>query len=259
MAEQEKVHHNINYLKKEAQNLALRQKITLGASPLKKLGPLLQESHDILNDAYRELVRAVKQKRELSTAAEWFVDNYYIIQEQFVEVEEDLPPSYYKKLPRLLKGEYRGLPRIYELIQLLATVNDNVIDKENTIDAVQAFQEEEALKIGELWAIPIMIRLVLLLRLTDKIEELKKFRLMRRKIDELLDEIQQHENREPGFLLRQLSDMAYEQPSDERYLCLLAQRLQARGMLTDSERQWFDYKFSQWNTTLEGEMRQEAQ
>lgn len=228
------------------------------ASPSKAVAPLLTKSRETLTEAYRILAFAAKEKKELSTAAEWLIDNFYIIQEQFVQLKEDLPPSYYKKLPRLIKGEYKGLPRIYELVDVLSAISDNVIDQENTTTAVHAYQQRETLKIGELWGIPIMIRLVLLVKLTRKIEQLLDERKMRVKIDEHLNNILSKQSGEPGFLLRKLTDIISEEHVDQRFLCMLAQRMQAQGMLTDDERKWFDYKFKRWDTTLEEELQYEA-
>lgn len=259
MLTDERVHYNRHYLESEVRSLAQRQTVTLKDRPIEPLAPMLSIARKKLTQAYRELVLAIKQQQELSTAAEWLIDNFYIIQEQFVELKEDLPPSYYQKLPRLALDEFKGMPRIYELVQVLATISDNVIDRDNTTIAVQSFQEVNTLKIGELWGIPIMIRFALLMRLTQKIEDLLELRVMRSRVDELISELQLGDTDEPGFVLHELSSMSYKKRVDQMFLCMLAQRLQSQGMLTDSERNWFDFKFRRWNSTLEDELRYEAQ
>ncbi|NIT57355.1 MAG: hypothetical protein GWN00_14315, partial [Aliifodinibius sp.] len=85
------------------------------------------------------MARAAKLNRELSSAGEWLIDNFYIIQEQIVQLQADLPKSYYEKLPRLTQGEFKGYPRTYEIIHLLTSISDNTIDRENTTIAIRAY------------------------------------------------------------------------------------------------------------------------
>ncbi|SMO63466.1 GH36-type glycosyl hydrolase domain-containing protein [Fodinibius sediminis] len=255
MLQDEKVHYNKQQLEKEIQNLVGGHESTLSSKPIESIDPLLEISKEILTKAYRELARAAKENRELSTAAEWLIDNFYIIQEQIVQIKEDLPSSYYKKLPRLTEGEYRGFPRIYELIQVLATVSDNVIDRDNATIAVQAYQELHTLKIGELWGVPIMIRLVLLVRLTERVNDLIEQRAVRERVNRLLETITGEEDKEPGLLLRKLPELIEKERDERTCLCALAQQMQVQGMLTDTERSWFDYRFKSWDTTLEQELR----
>lgn len=256
---EEKIHFNKQYLENEVRNLSERQESTLKSRPTVRIDRLLKKYRKELTDAYRELAFAAKQKKDLSSAAEWLIDNFYIIQEQIVQLKEDLPYSYYKKLPRLTSGQYEGYPRVYQLIQLLANISDNIIDDENAATAVQAYQERNTLKLGELWAVPILIRLVLLARLTEKVAQLMEYRQVRLRVDSIIERIIAEESDEPGTLLRKLPELSSDGPDGKTFLSLLGQRLQAQGLLTDSERKWFDYKLRPWNTTLDEEMRYETQ
>ncbi|MGK7371656.1 MAG: hypothetical protein ACNS64_15700, partial [Candidatus Halalkalibacterium sp. M3_1C_030] len=260
MAPETQVHFNKQFLEDEVRKIASEQSITLSKKPLKKIGPILSSSRDVLTDAYRELALAAKKHKELSTAGEWLIDNFYIIQEQIVELDEDLPYTYYEKLPRLDEGPFKGFPRIYELIQKLAAISDNIIDKENTLNAVQAYQNQFSLKLGELWAVPIIIRFVLIVRLAERSGELLKQRELREKVNSELGNILDQQSEEPGFVLRKISDIDLEEYEDrEMFLSMLAQKLQSAGLLTKTEREWFDYRFSRLNTTLEDCLRNFAQ
>ncbi|MDX1639812.1 MAG: hypothetical protein R3281_17765, partial [Balneolaceae bacterium] len=253
------VYYNKHFLEDEVRDLARRQVVTHEKKPLEPIQPILDRADEILKKTYRELARAAKQKRELSSAGEWVLDNFYIIQEQIVQLREDLPPSYYKKLPRLKEGEFKGYPRIYELVENLAAISDNMIDQDNTSTAVQAYQEVATLRLGELWAVPILIRLSLIRRLMEKSEQLLAQRELRDRVEDVAEKIQDDESEEPGYLIRRLPELIGPKNDDELFLTALAQRLQAAGLLTDSERSWFDYKFRKWNTSLEDQLRIEAQ
>jgi cellobiose phosphorylase len=253
------VHYNKQYLQEEIRQLAHLQQATLEQKPLQSIDAVLSDSKSILTEAYRVLARAAKQNRELSSAAEWIIDNFYIIQEQIVQLKEDLPEDYYKKLPRLTQGEYRGYPRTYEIVQMLAAISDNIIDQDNTITAIKAYQEIDTLNLAEMWSVPLMNRLALIVRLSERAEKLLYDRQIQDEIDKILKEKISAETEEPGYLLRKLSEIVDQQHDTTRFLIILAQRLQMKGMLTETERRWFDYKFSRWDTTLEEQLRDRAQ
>jgi len=258
MPTETQVHYNKQYLQEEIRQVANLQQATLDQKPLQPIDSVLTDAKKTLTDTYRVLARAAKKNRELSSAAEWIIDNFYIIQEQIVQLKEDLPESYYRKLPRLVQGEYRGYPRTYEIVQLLAAVSDNTIDQENAITAIKAYQEVDTLNLAEMWSVPLMIRLALIVRLAERSEKLLYDRRIQDDIDKILQD-QLIDSDEPGYLLRQLSEIVDKQHDTRRFLIILAQRLQMKGMLTDSERRWFDYKFSRWETNLDEQLRNRAQ
>src|SRR5262249_5298546 len=94
--------------------------------------------------------------------AEWLLDNFHIIEETLREVRQDLPRGYYRKLPKLADGPLAGLPRVYALSAELIAHTDSALDETNITRFVQAYQEVVPLTTGELWAVPIMLRLGLL-------------------------------------------------------------------------------------------------
>ena len=255
MATAQNVHFNKQHLQDEIRQLAKLQRSTLDTEPLQPIDSVLGEARSVLVETYRVLALAAKRNRELSSAGEWLIDNFYIIQEQIVQLTADLPESYYKKLPRLTEGEYRGFPRTYEIVQMLASISDNIIDRENTTVAVKAFQESETLNLAEMWSIPLMNRLALIARLSQRASKLLADRKMQNEIEQILEEKVDINTEEPGYLLRKLSEIVDKQHDTLRFMVILAQRLQARGILTEDEKRWFDYKFSRWDTNLEEQLR----
>lgn len=259
MPTETQVHFNKQYLEEEIRQLAQLQEATLEKKPLQPIGTVLSAAKDTLVETYRVLARAAKQNRELSSAGEWIIDNFYIIQEQIVQLKEDLPDSYYRKLPRLTSGEYVGYPRTFEMVQLLAAISDNIIDQENTTIAVRAYQEVDSLDLAEMWSVPLMNRLALIVRLAERSEKLLRDRKIQDEIERLLNQKVDEDTEEPGYLLRKLSEIVDKKHDSIRFLVTLAQRLQSRGMLAETERRWFDYKLSRWETNLEEQLRDRAQ
>ncbi len=94
--------------------------------------------------------------------AEWLADNFHIVEDVLREVRHDLPHGYDEELPKLAQGRGRGYPRVHALALALVAHTDSELDEARITRYVDAFQEVAPLTIGELWALPTMLRLVLL-------------------------------------------------------------------------------------------------
>ncbi|HEV8059072.1 MAG TPA: glucoamylase family protein, partial [Gemmataceae bacterium] len=117
---------------------------------------------DDLQDAHDRIAAVAQEQGTMTGGAEWLLDNYYIVLDNLREVRHDLPHGYYRELPKLAEGPHAGLPRVYALALELIAHTDCVLDETNTTLFVRAYQSVTPLTIGELWAVPIMLRLGLL-------------------------------------------------------------------------------------------------
>jgi cyclic beta-1,2-glucan synthetase len=115
-----------------------------------------------LQDAHDRIAAAAQEQATVTGGAEWLLDNFYIVLDNLREVRHDLPGGYYRELPKLAEGPYAGLPRVYALALELVAHTDCVLDETTTTLFVRAYQGVTPLTIGELWAVPIMLRLGLL-------------------------------------------------------------------------------------------------
>lgn len=113
--------------------------------------------------AYEILSRDAKNKRDPSPAEEWLLDNSHVVDEQIREIQEDLPWGYLIELPRVSSGSMRGYPRVYGLCLDYLRHTDAHVDLHSLAEYVVAYQSVATLTIGELWAVPIMLRLGLTL------------------------------------------------------------------------------------------------
>ncbi|HEX5270115.1 MAG TPA: glycosyl transferase family 36, partial [Gemmataceae bacterium] len=114
-----------------------------------------------LTRAHAQLVAASRHEA-MGADAEWILDNYHIIEDTLREVRHDLPRGFYHELPKVAEGPYRGLPRVYALSMELIAHTDSSLDETNITRFVKAFESHTPLTIGELWAVPIMLRVGLL-------------------------------------------------------------------------------------------------
>ena len=102
----------------------------------------------------------------LSYAAEWLLDNYHIVRQSLRQVRTDLPASYFHRLPKLTTGPGAGRPRVYEVaVDILATCSGHV-DLEQLERYIAAYQDRSVLTTGEIWALPIMLRIGVVAALT---------------------------------------------------------------------------------------------
>jgi cyclic beta-1,2-glucan synthetase len=127
--------------------------------------PLLKRFADnkrVLESTISRLIELGGRRVFSSSDAEWLIDNNHIIEDALREVQLDFSPGYDEELPKLAVAPLEGYPRIYALALWLVASSDSAMDEPRITSFVAAFQETTPLSIGELWALPTMLRFVLL-------------------------------------------------------------------------------------------------
>jgi cyclic beta-1,2-glucan synthetase len=119
------------------------------------------DNGEVLVKTHRRIVGEVDRPEGRGIDAEWLADNFHIVEEVLREIKQDLPSGYYSELPKLAVGGVRGYPRVYTLALSLVAHTDSELDEARISRFVQSFQSVAPLTIGELWAVPTMLRLVL--------------------------------------------------------------------------------------------------
>jgi len=143
----------------------------------------------VLREAYRVVARAIREERAIVPAAEWLADNFHIVDEQLREIRDDLPPGYYRELPKLAGGPFAGAPRVYGLAWAFVAHTDSRLDPEMLCRFVRAYQRVQPLTIGELWAVPITLRIVLVENLRRLAEAIVRGRRARQTADAVADDL----------------------------------------------------------------------
>ncbi|MCH8534813.1 MAG: glycosyltransferase 36 [Flavobacteriaceae bacterium] len=261
MKEQLTVSYNMNFLKESALSLAKIQKGSRILNKIRPIQPILEESKATLTATYRTLSKLIKTDQEISPASEWLMDNFYIIQEQIVQIGIDFPKAYQKKIPVLSLGELKGYPRVYEIVLHLLTHTDNVITNDVLLKYIHCYQKEESLQLGELWALPIMIRLFLIQILAKKATRILNHLSVKSEVKKFVSEIEKEDLQEPGAFSHAISGWTkiHSHPSRLKYLVELYNQLQVSGLLMEEQKRWFNYHINQYEITLEDALRQEAQ
>jgi cyclic beta-1,2-glucan synthetase len=125
-----------------------------------------------LERAQRYLAATASEDATLRSAAEWFLDNYYLIRRIARQIEEDLPDGFVHRLPRLASGPARGRSRIEALSRRIVARSGVILDLAGLRRSIDAYQQVSPLTIAELWAFPTILRATVLAHLLELLHEL---------------------------------------------------------------------------------------
>ncbi|MDD5596257.1 MAG: cyclic beta 1-2 glucan synthetase, partial [Candidatus Omnitrophica bacterium] len=152
---------NIKQLKQHAKCLA-KKHLAYCKKGKDRLLRRLEENEEVLNRIQNILKETDKSKRRITPAGEWLLDNYFLIQEQIRLAQKYLPKDYIQGLPHISEGLFLGYPCVYEIAMEIVSHSDGCLDRERLTEYVASYQTVRHLKLGELWAFPIMLRLALI-------------------------------------------------------------------------------------------------
>lgn len=152
---------NMNQMEQHAKELALSHNLVKKPGPDRLLARLAENEKTLIKTC-KSLSSAMTEQNLISPSAEWFLDNFYLIEEHIRITKRYLPKKFEKKLPQLANGPLQGYPRVYEIARHNVMHHDGYWDLETLSHFILAYQSITMLTIGELWAIPIMLRLTLI-------------------------------------------------------------------------------------------------
>lgn len=153
---------NLEQISQFAGSLAAEHEVHRRTRWIRRIFPRLEEDNRILIQAYRSTNEDVKSKQDIVPAAEWLLDNFYVIEEQVKEIQYSLPRNFYNELPVLSKGAHGGYPRIYDIAAEMVKFSESRLDEGFILHFLREYQKESPLRSGELWALPLMIRIALI-------------------------------------------------------------------------------------------------
>ncbi len=201
----------------------------------------------------RDLVaEAAKASRRITPAGEWLLDNFYLVEEQVRTAKRLLPKGYAKGLPRLKNGPSKGLPRVYDIALETISHGDGRVDPESLGRFVAAYQTHAALRLGELWAIPIMLRLALIENLRRVATRIAADRIDRSRADYWADKITETAENDRKSLILTVADMARSNPPmSSSFVAEFSRRLQGHGAALALALTWLEQQLSESCLTIE--------
>ncbi|HHW13053.1 MAG TPA: glycosyl transferase family 36 [Firmicutes bacterium] len=163
----------IDELLEYARHLAREQKrITFSRRILLKRQ--IKQDLRYLNAVYHDYLAQAEEEAILPLAAEWLLDNHYLLVEQYKYIRQNLSARHFRRLPVLTSGPMKGFHRIYAILYEVLNVTGGNSDPEVLVSFIWAYQQVQPLTIGELWAIPIMLRFVIFRQLHELFEMVRQ-------------------------------------------------------------------------------------
>jgi hypothetical protein len=212
----------------------------------------LADNAAVIADACTKLTRGAGAGARLAPAAEWLLDHHYLVEEHVRLARSHLPAANCRALPCLRDADASCNPRVYQVALELVAHGDGHVDPESLARFIAAYQEGAPLTLGELWAIPVMLRLVL-------VENLRRIAVheadagrQRARAGRWADRMAAAADERPGDLILVVADMARAvQPMGSSFVAELARRLQGRGGPLTQALQWIATRLADEGRTID--------
>ena len=212
----------------------------------------LADNESVIRKVYDILASAVRTESRITPAAEWLLDNFYLIEEQIQIAKNHLPERYSTELPRLASGPMAGMPRVYALAFEVVSHGDGHIDANSLAHFISSYQEESVLTLGELWAIPIMLRLALIENLRRVSVRLAVSRAHHELAEAWVQKFIDTAENDPGNLILQVADLARSHPPMvSAFVAELTRRLQSQKAILALPLTWISQRLSESGMTIE--------
>ena len=238
-------------MKRHGRALAESHKLSPGRAS-DRLLTRLAENEDVLIGTRNLLTQAVTGKLVIAPAGEWLLDNFYLIEEQIQTARRHLPKGYSRELPRLLYGPSAGLPRVYDIALEIISHGDGRVDPENLSSFVAAYQSVITLKLGELWAVPIMLRLALIENLRRVASRIAAERIERNRAGYWADQMAEKAEKDPKSLILVIADMARSNPPlESSFVAEFSRRLRGQGPALALPLTWIEQRLSESGQTID--------
>jgi cellobiose phosphorylase len=230
---------------------------TPGADPLLSR---LAENQAVLSYTCETLTAVAGGNRRITPAGEWLLDNHYLIEEQIHTAQRHLPRRYGRELPCLAGGVSDGLPRVYDLALETIAHGDGRVDIESLSRFIAAYQAVRPLALGELWAIPIMLRLALIENLRRVAARVLADWRDRNLAGEWADTMTEVAENDPKSVVLAVADMVRSDPPlSTSFVAELARRLQGQSPMLAMPLTWIEQRLAEHGLSVEYQVHQEAQ
>ena len=242
---------NVEQLERHARTIAGTHRLATGPAD-DRLLPRLAENERVLVDTYDLIAAAAARERRIAPAAEWLLDNFYLIEEQIRSTRRLLPRSYSSELPRLAAGSGADFPRVYDIALELIAHADGRMDAANLTGFLTAYQSVVPLKLGELWALPLMLRLALIENLRRVAVRISQGRCDRDQASDWAERMIRTVEQKPTDLVLVLADMARENPPmSGAFLAELTRHMHGQNPNFSFASSWLEQRLADQGQTTE--------
>jgi len=242
---------NSDQMARHGRSLAGSLRLAEGSSRPRLLRRLAQ-NRTVIAEVASLLTAAVRADRPIAPAGEWLLDNYYLIEEQIRIAQRHLPRGYSRKLPCLANGRDGAVPRVYELAREVVAHGDGQVAIDALGAFIAAFQEVAQLRLGELWAVPIMLRLALIENLRRAALRIAAARVDQDLAAEWAEALIITAEQDPSNLIVVIADMARSGPSlSAPFVAEFTRRVQAHISGLSLAIGWVEQRLSESGQSIE--------
>ncbi|HUL63078.1 MAG TPA: glucoamylase family protein [Burkholderiaceae bacterium] len=227
-------------VEQHAQSLAAAQQVMKNRADERALVRRVRENGRALHEAHALIGNAARQQRAITPAAEWLLDNFHVVEDQLRDIREHLPTAYYRKLPKLAEGHLRGYPRVYGVAWAIVAHTDSRFDADWLVRFVRAYQRVQPLTIGELWAVPISLRIVLVENLRRLAVRIVGSQMARQGADKFVDEFSPETGTRPSDLIEHAIRSLHSAALWPAFAVQLVQRLRYQAAGTTELLEWLN-------------------
>jgi cyclic beta-1,2-glucan synthetase len=227
-------------LEQHAQSLAVAQTVTKERADERALVPRVRENGRVLHEAHTLIGNAARKHLAITPAAEWLLDNFHVVEDQLRDIRRHLPAGYYKLLPKLAQGHLRGYPRVYGVAWAIVAHTDSRFDPDWLIRFVRAYQRVQPLTIGELWAVPISLRIVMVENLRRLAVRIVGSQMARQRADQFVDQLLPEVDSRPAELIERAIRNLSSPSLWPAFAVQLVQRLRYQAAGTTALLEWLN-------------------
>jgi cellobiose phosphorylase len=220
----------------------------------------LADNESLLHDVRKLITESIKKKYQISPAGEWLLDNFYLIEEHIRSAKVNFPKGYSEDLPQLEGVSSAEETRIYDIIRQVIAHSDGRVDIENLSSFINAYQTVTNLKLGELWAIPIMLRLALIENLRRISGWVAIDRVDSNLANYWAQQMIEKSEKDPKNLIMTIADMARSNPPMvDAFVAELNRELRGKGPELAISLNWIEHQLSERGLSIEELVNSEVQ
>lgn len=207
-----------------------------------------------LLSAYRASAQSLQNGQTVSPAAEWLLDNFHLVEQQLRQISDDLPPDYYHQLPKLIQGPFAGYPRVLELTWAYVAHTDSLLSGATLAIFIKSYQTVNPLTMGELWAIAITLRIVLIENMRRLSAQILQAQDLRNVADRVVDQVlrAKHDpSQSPFDVLHEATNDLIGKPLHDVVAAQIAKRLRGFDPADMPLQAWLIDRLSSQSSTVD--------
>lgn len=232
-------------LRQEAHELALKHDPFMKRRSSKQLAKSMESDMNSL----KYFVRQLHEHRLtcMQPAEEWLLDNAEFIESEVLAIHKELTGQLLKQLPYVSDA---NAIRIYDICYHYLKQNEGQLHIETFMDYVRAYQEVAVLKLAEIWAIPLMIRIAAIRQLAEMMDTIKERRAVCQLVERVLADIPASQL-SPETLKNALQEAGQEMPLSGALIAHLVQHLREHADDMANVGEWLMCKLENGEESLD--------